>query len=200
MSTFHFALNPDGFLILGSAETIGSDTDLFGILDRTNNFFTRKIAQHGAVVSNFELDGSQERLTANFTPSISQEEPAKRVDLKGDAERAILARDVSPGVIINERMDILQFRGDTSPYLSHPSGEATVNLFNMCRPGLLVEVRTALHEATQNGGPVKKDGWIKVPQQQETAVSIDIIPFLETTTAQRYFFVQFGPRVIPAQI
>jgi len=66
MSTFHFALNPDGFLILGSAETIGSDTDLFGILDRTNNFFTRKIAQHGAVVSNFELDGSQERLTANF--------------------------------------------------------------------------------------------------------------------------------------
>ncbi len=194
LSTFHFALNPDGFLILSNAETIGADTDLFGVVDKTCKIFSRKPALHGMFVPEFSM-GSQERMPASL-PASSWGETGKKPDLKGDAERVILAKYVSPGVIINERMDILQFRGDTTPYLRHPPGEATNNLFKMCRSGLLVDLRMGLHEASVSNELVKKDGWIKNSGEKATPVTINLIPFTASVTAQRYFIVLFAPRAI----
>jgi two-component system, chemotaxis family, CheB/CheR fusion protein len=38
---FHYSLNPDGFLFLGSAETVGNFTDLFRPLDRRSRIYQR---------------------------------------------------------------------------------------------------------------------------------------------------------------
>ena len=38
----HYALNPDGYLLLGSSESIGSFADLFDVVDFRNRLFVRK--------------------------------------------------------------------------------------------------------------------------------------------------------------
>ena len=42
LHTFHYALQPNGYLILGTSETTGSETDLFSLLDNKNKIYTRK--------------------------------------------------------------------------------------------------------------------------------------------------------------
>ena len=40
--TFHYALNPNGFLLLGASETIGAFSDLFAPIDREHRIYCRK--------------------------------------------------------------------------------------------------------------------------------------------------------------
>ena len=42
--TFHYALNPNGFLVLGASETVGSFADLFGVVDPKSRIYAKKAA------------------------------------------------------------------------------------------------------------------------------------------------------------
>ena len=113
-----------------------------------------------------------------------------QVEVKSDADRAIL-RFMPPSVVIDERFNIRQFRGDTSKFLLQPSGEPTTDLFKLCRSGLLVELRSAIHEASASGEPVKKDSWYMAADHKSIAVTIDVIPFPDLASKQRYFVIMF---------
>lgn len=198
MTAFHFALRSGGFLALGSAETIGAATDLFGVTDQTNKIYSKRPAVRGSAVSDFVIDNLGRRVDSEFPSQVGYRgEPAKRLDLKDQADRIILAKFGPPGVVINERMDVLQVRGDTSPYLTIPPGEATFNLLKMCRPGLLVDLRSGLHEAATHNEPLQRDSWITTSGQPTTAVTIHVLPFTDPSTAQRHSVVLFNLRAVP---
>jgi two-component system, chemotaxis family, CheB/CheR fusion protein len=40
--TFHYALNPGGFMVLGASETIGGHTDLLAVFDQPHRVYVRK--------------------------------------------------------------------------------------------------------------------------------------------------------------
>ena len=60
-----------------------------------------------------------------------------RVDVAKHLDRMLLARYAPPGVLINERMEILQFRGQTGSFLQPAPGEPQNDLIKMARPGLI---------------------------------------------------------------
>ena len=80
------------------------------------------------------------------------------LDSQKEAERLLLARYAPPSVVINRDFDILQFRGDTGPYLAPAQGRASLNLLKMLREGLLVAVRGAVHRAQREHVTVREDG------------------------------------------
>ena len=51
MSTFSYALIPGGILFLGSAETIGTHTDVFAFINKKFNFSWKKIIGLGLIAS-----------------------------------------------------------------------------------------------------------------------------------------------------
>ena len=65
--------------------------------------------------------------------------PGLREELPREADRILLARYAPAGVIVDERDNIVEFRGQTEPYLEHPHGRASLNLFRMARKGLLLD-------------------------------------------------------------
>jgi hypothetical protein len=71
-------------------------------------------------------------------------------DLERDADRLVLSRYAPAGVIVDQDMDILQFRGHTGRFLTPPPGAATLNLLRMARPGLALDLRTIIHEARKD--------------------------------------------------
>ena len=111
-----------GFLVLGSAETVGENGDLFELVDRTNKIYAKKAtASRAAAV--LPDRGLQAARCGSHAPSGLRRRPTP-ADFQREADRILLGRFAPPGVLVNENLDIIQFRGRTSPFLEPPPGRA----------------------------------------------------------------------------
>lgn len=186
---FHFSLNPAGFLMLGASETVGAFTDLFGLMDKKYKIYRKKSA-----LARVKLDFLPPRFPRE--PRIKgqingEEEPWSKQNLYAEADRLILNRFAPAGVLINEDMDILQFRGLTGPYLEPAPGEASFNLMRMAREGLLLALRTAVSQARKTNSGVKTAG-LRVDYNGEgRVVDLEVVPLKGTPTKERFFLVLF---------
>jgi two-component system CheB/CheR fusion protein len=89
-------------------------------------------------------------------------------------------------------MQILNFRGQTGPYIEPAAGSASLNLLKMARQDLVMELRAVVHEAIKEHHAVRKDG-IRI-QQQEGAyrlVNLQVIPVPVSNAAEPYYLVLF---------
>jgi len=83
---------------------------------------------------------------------------ANSIDLDKTIDSILLKSYVPASVIINYGMDILQFRGETSLYLQHSAGKASLNILKLIRPEIAFELRTAIHNAIKTKKRVQKSG------------------------------------------
>jgi two-component system CheB/CheR fusion protein len=189
MSIFHYSLQPDGYLLLGNSETIGSYADLFTIVDRRNKIYQRKGA-HGRL----PIDISRPTLPLSSHHMdrlrLLEDEAVAPPNLFREADRVLLSRFSPAGVVVDEEMEILQFRGRTSAFLEPAPGTASFNLLKMAREGLLAELRTAIHAARKKDTSVRREGITVTTDDHTQLISIDVIPFVGPNSG-RYFIILF---------
>ncbi len=92
ISTFHYALKPTGFLILGSSEAIGSFTELFAPLNKKGNIYSKKKALS-------KVTFSTEALT--FRPKIESAKKSEEnilISLQRETNRIVTNKYVPAGV------------------------------------------------------------------------------------------------------
>jgi two-component system CheB/CheR fusion protein len=173
LPTFHYALNSVGFLVLGSAESVGDHVDLFETVDRTHRVFAKRAHASRAPIG-FRLDpaGPFAGAVKRFGGSV----PTVPVDFLREADRFLLGRYSPPGVLIDDSSEVLQFRGRTSAYLEAPPGEPTTNLFKLVREGLFSELRAGIDEARKTGKTVRRPGVRLRGAGKAEAVDLEIIP------------------------
>jgi two-component system CheB/CheR fusion protein len=150
MPLFHYALNPQGMLFLGTSEGIGDFLTLYSALDRKAKLFQRKVAEqalpHGSP-SRFlppltALDAALPRGSGKGSFPV-------KLPLRELTEQAMLAALVPAGVLVNAVGDILYLHGRTGMYLEPTPGEAGVNnIIKMAREGLRPALSNALHRCT----------------------------------------------------
>lgn len=187
---FHFSLNPTGYLMLGASETIGTFTELFGLLDKKYKIYRKKSA-----LAPLKLDFLPPRFPREHKPlvkgPVKVEEAWSKQNLYAEADRLILRRFAPAGVLINEDLDILQFRGQTGPYLEPAPGEASFKLMRMAREGLLLALRTAVNQALRKNETVKTQG-LRVDYIGTTrTVELEVIPLKPGPIKERFFLVLF---------
>ena len=176
MSVLHYALKNEGVLLLGAAETVAGFADLFTVVDRQHRLYRKK-------ATSIRLDGSftglgrtVEKREPGQTPDRSAPRPGGEEDLQRQVDRIVLSRYAPAGVLINDAMDILQFRGRTSPYLEPAPGQASLNILKMAREGLLMELRQAIARVRRTRAPVRREG-LRVKQEKTFAeVNLEVIP------------------------
>jgi two-component system CheB/CheR fusion protein len=191
MSIFHYSLHPEGYMVLGNSETIGNYADLFTIVDRRNKIYQRKGAL-GQLPSGLTRPALP--LSSHHVERIRllDDESVAPPNLFREADRVLLSRFSPAGVVIDEEMEILQFRGRTSAYLEPAPGTASFNLLKMAREGLLAELRTAIHTARKKDASVRREGITVTAENQAQTVNIDVIPFVGPSGG-RYFIILFEP-------
>src|ERR1700722_5373688 len=189
---FHYALNPTGFLMLGSTEgLLGSGSELFEMTDKKQKIFRKRLVS-APVAFGFSV-GKPEHATSDektATPSKSPEIQKIRMELQREADRLLLARYVPPAVLINEHLEILQTRGRTASFLELPSGKASLNLLKMARPGLLFELQGAIDEARKQGFEAIRPR-VRVDDEKIKTVTIRVVPFKVPTQTQHSFLIVF---------
>src|SRR5205814_505479 len=106
-------------------------------------------------------------------------------------DRIVLGKYAPAGVVINDAMEILQFRGQTGTYLEPAAGEASFNLLKMVRRGLLSELRAAIQEAKKKCLPVRKKGLKFESNNQFRNINIEVIPMKMPTSKTLNFLILF---------
>jgi two-component system CheB/CheR fusion protein len=190
---FHYALNPTGFLMLGSTEgLLGSGSELFEMTDKKQKIFRKRLVS-APVAFGFSVDKPEHGPTG--TPTLagqpkSPEMPKIPMELQREADRLLLARYVPPAVLINEHLEILQTRGRTASFLELPPGKASLNLLKMARPGLLFELQGAIDEARKQGFEAIRPR-VRLEDEKINAVTIRVVPFKVPTQTQHSFLIIF---------
>jgi len=156
MSVFHYALRPGGYLVLGNSESVGSSTDLFSPIDKKNKIFMRRAVAHRLPV-NFAYPYTATQELEFGTREKPELVVSRRFDPQRAAEEVLLSQFTPPGVVIDDRFEIVRFHGATDPYLEHPDGRASLNVLEMAREGLATDIRKAVEGARRTGHPAQVD-------------------------------------------
>jgi two-component system CheB/CheR fusion protein len=151
LSTFHYALKTGGVLFLSPSESIGSYTDLFTPLNR-------KWKLYQANSSGVSTRTVMNNLTWGHESSPKAVEtllkiPSPTTNFAELSKRALLQFYAPAAVLTDLHGNILYVQGETGKYLRPAPGQASLNVIEMAREGLPLELRLAIHNAALQKAP-----------------------------------------------
>jgi chemotaxis methyl-accepting protein methylase len=193
---FHYALTPGGILFLGSAETVGSFTDLFTPLNNKLRIFRRTDSVARSEPIEFPASFAKP-LLVGMEPRPATKPPAS---LQSLADQLVLEHYSPPSVLVNDNGNILYVSGRTGKYLEPAAGKANWNIFVMAREGLRVELGSAFHKALEQDAPVILRGLTVGSNGGKQFVDITIQRLAEPESLRGLVMIVFTDAIAPRQI
>lgn len=159
-ASLHFAMNETGYLMLGKAESTGTSSQLFTLINnkfkiysRKNNLGVRKILE---LTPRFSRISMPNKKTSNI--SVPKNITVNQENIENAIDSTLLSNYMPACAVVNKDMEILQFRGPISSFLEHSSGKASLNILKMARPEFAFELRNAINKTIETKETVKKLG------------------------------------------
>jgi two-component system, chemotaxis family, CheB/CheR fusion protein len=189
IQTFHYALKPHGFLLLGISENVGLFSRLFAPVEQYLKLSAKKATEGSPFLSPVKNE-ERSPLSISEGGSWMFEETRQNTTIQQEVDRLLLANYVPACVIIDAEMEILHVRGHTGPYLELAPGKTSFNLLKMAREGLRLGLRSAIHSAKQDNHMVTKDGLLVTAAGTTREVRVTVLP-LQDPSIGRSFLVLF---------
>ena len=183
----HYALKPSGYLFLGNAESAAGFPEFFAPVDKKHKVFVKK-AVPGRLHYDFSTNRYPRETEAPDRP-IGLSEADIGADRQEEADRIVLRAYAPPGLVINENMEILQFRGVTGPYVDPAPGRASLNLLKIAKKEFVAELRTAVNQAKKSQAPVKRKSVEFRRNGQLRSVHISVEPLGPATENRQYLIL-----------
>jgi two-component system CheB/CheR fusion protein len=188
----HYCLAQPGFLVLGRAESVFAFAPFFTPIDKAGKVFRRTVAPSQLLFA----------APSEFHPAIRSVNPTRRdhpgrVDYAKYLDRVLLARYAPPCVLVNDKLQVLQFRGDTAAYLRQAPGEPQADLMKMARAGLLAVLRPAIARAKESGAPVRVEGVEVEHGKATTTCTLVVLPFFVGDGNASFYVVLFEEAIVP---
>jgi len=143
LGLFYYSLNNDGYMVLGSAESLGTQSHFFETIDNKLKIFKRSQTSVSPELIDFPSSFAR-----NKQSSYENQKPAMPPqNIQTLANELLLQHFSPPGVLVNEKGDIIYISGRTGKYLEPAVGKANMNIFAMLRDGLRNEFPSAFRQA-----------------------------------------------------
>ncbi|HLG90218.1 MAG TPA: chemotaxis protein CheB [Alphaproteobacteria bacterium] len=190
--TFHYALNPGGFLLLGSSETADNPPGLFRMMDRNTRIY-QSTAHPGdkprLLQRLFGPIGIREQsiqFARPVTPTAALNEAA--------AHRRAIERMAPPSVLVDETHRVMHLSENAGRFVAPSGGPLSGDVVDLVRPELRFELRSALHRAFEqrkttlslpipvrfNGSPHRVHMLVApAPKDDATEISKAVVMFIE---------------------
>lgn len=192
MTLFHYALKPGGYLLLGPSETVGASSELFSPIDKRLRIFSKKLLPGRSITGLLDHPDRLPQVSSPRKIMHSVEQPESERLLQ-EADRIAMKRFVPPGVLCDSDFNILEYRGDTTPFLGNPIGPPSHNLQKLIKPELLVDLCNAI-EASRLSGEATVCKGLRIDEGDEASpYSAEIMPFGLGNEEARWFWVFFVP-------
>jgi two-component system CheB/CheR fusion protein len=183
----HYALNPGGLLILGTAESVGGFGHLFLPLEQKWKVFQRKEVNERSLL---EMPAYVLRHERAVVP-VAEKANDPVMDIFYTAQRVLLDSYGPPSVVVTAEGDIVYINGRTGKYLEPSSGKVNVNIFAMAREGLREELGVALRNAAKQKSTVVQSG-VKVKSDGgSSTINLRVRPLVEAADLRGMFLIVF---------
>ncbi|MHB1605170.1 MAG: chemotaxis protein CheB [Leptospirales bacterium] len=186
---FHYSLKPGGVLFLSPSESTGNHTDLFTPLSRKWKIYQ---SVHPA-------DSTHAVMASGLSwtlPSAGKlpEDAMNKVKETNFAEltRRILLHSYAPASVVTDlKGEILFVHGDTGKYLGLSPGHPTMNVVDMARDGLKMELRNAIQSAAKLNEPTLNQELSIKTNDSLQSVSLSVRPIQNSDTNQVLLLITF---------
>lgn len=196
--TFHYALKPGGILFLSPSESIGNHTELFSSINRKWKFYRaiHSIASSRVLMTNAL---SWTARTGGNAPEEIMIKP-KETNFAELTRRALLQCFAPASVVTDLKGDILYVHGETGKYLRPAPGQASLNVIEMAREGLELELRAALRAAVNEGTPTLSKAVQIKTNGDLTTINLSVRSLASYDSSQSLLLVSFQETVSPKTV
>jgi two-component system CheB/CheR fusion protein len=141
-STFNYALNPGGYLFLGSAESADHPSGLFRTIERNARIYQSALKS-----------GEKPRLLPRLLGPIRVREQVAQLRTTSPAgaltdaviHRRALEKLAPPSILVDEAHSVIHLSDNAGRFLQPSGGALTGDVVDLVRPELRFELRSALH-------------------------------------------------------
>ncbi len=172
---FHYALKPNGFLMLGASET-ASFPELFSLVDREHRIYSRRETTRKP----YPFRSGAGDTFGGGAANKAAEPPAEGwdgQDVRREVDRLLLSRYSPAGVVVDEEMEVLETRGKANSFLSLPSGKVSFNLFKLIpETGLFLEVEKLVHQVQRTGESARQEHIPFDRDGRAGEVNVEVVP------------------------
>jgi two-component system CheB/CheR fusion protein len=193
---FHYCLNPDGILVLGTSETIGQSTDLFEPLSGTTRIYRRQ--KNSVSMDLIDFPAAFARSRPDIMADILPQQALPTAPNLSALTEELLLRRFSPAAVLTTRLgDIVYISAKTGKYLEPTVGKANLNIFAMAREGLAGPLHDGFTRAVREKTAVTVTG-VKIGTNGGTLV-VDVVvqPLFEPAALLGMVLIVF--RDVPVQ-
>ena len=155
-NTFHYALNLDGFLMLGTSETADNPPGQFRTFDRKARIYQSSAAP-GDLRLLPRLLGSVAQMHDQAAHPMRPPSTSALLS-EAAAHRQALERLAPPSILVDASQRVLHMSENAGRFLQPAGGPLSGNVIDLVRPELRFELRSALHRVFESSQP-----WLSLP-------------------------------------
>ncbi len=188
LSFFQFSLNANGYMLLGSSETVGDMITHFKSIDHRCKIFRYLSDDKPSHIQG--LGGVPNLFSRN---RVQREDPPFKMRQKiiEDVKDAMIDLYSPPAIAITEDNKPLIVFGDINRFLKIPKGEFNFDLISLLRKDLSTTVSLAIHKAARDNEGVVYNN-IKVKDGEETRIfNLKVLPLKKNRYQQRLTLITF---------
>ena len=150
---FQYSLKSEGFLFLGSSETLGAAQDEFVEIDKKHKIYSNR--ENKKFIHRPKLG-----LGKNITTSIQNVSlinypiSQSKSKILGEIQHNLIQEYVPDSLVIDQQFNLLHTTGNTHRWLRIPAGEISANVLRMMPESLAMPIEVVAGKVFQDNNPI----------------------------------------------
>ncbi len=193
LGAFHFSVKKDGYLFLGSSETVGELSSVFSLMNTKWKIYqcTQKTAQNK--VSDYFVPPLQpnKKQRERFPKKVYAQKSSSD-DIMESAYDYLVHEYVPPSIIIDRNLNLIHVCREASRFMKIPAGKVSLNVLELLPNGIKAAVSTAVHKALKEDSPITYRDLTMENENKTKFVDLSVRPVLDRqNNTAGYFLVMF---------
>ena len=193
---FHFSLKPEGFLLLGTSETMGRFPQYFNTLDAKANLFVKRSTGIKPVYK-FPVNYTSHKSKESNEKISTNAKQVKTKNISRQIEEILLATYAPPGILVDSNLLIRQFIGNIFSVLEPVSGEASLKLSRIAGESLMPDLYVAIEEAKKKQDIITKHNISFRRKGKMKTINLSVNPIVDQSTNEQNYLILFEKSNMP---
>jgi len=190
LSLFYLSLVENGYLFLGSSESLGTLSDGFHTIDSKAKLFRQHAGHRHMVYQNYGPPSFQTRKTElkEYGGFVGAVRP-RMTSIEGVFGQ-ILSDYIPPTVIVDKNYNVIHTINDTRKFISFPQGQITLNILKTLPKELSIVAGNLLKRAEKKSNEVYVDNVI-MRSLDDTVLTLKAKKIADDRTGETFYILSF---------